>query len=89
MSRSRGLANEKRGQQLDLWVWSSLQWGVETLPSNPAQQLSMLVIIIYSSSKTATETLSIFKNLSKADIWSIRTTIKELYSYAYGVSFKL
>jgi hypothetical protein len=42
--------------------------GAETLPWNPAQQLSVLVIFIYSSIKTASKILSLFKYSSKADI---------------------
>jgi hypothetical protein len=48
----------------------------------------VLVIVICSSSKTASEIWRIFKDLSKGDIWSIKRSIKELYSYAYGVSLK-
>jgi hypothetical protein len=89
MSRSRGLAYKQRGKQLEIPLGLELAAVGEQKPClDLAQQPSVLIIVIYISIKTTSEILSLFKNSSKAEIWSIRISIKELYSYAYGVSFK-
>jgi hypothetical protein len=85
-----GLAYKQRGKNWTFGFGAHRGGGPETPPGNPAQQLFVLVIIICNStSKTTSGIWRIFKDLSKAGIWSIRRSIKELYSYAYEVSLKL